>query len=234
MPRKEESRLSRMAFLNWRGWLTFWSISSSPTSERVSPVAISASGNRVRTRTEIRRFPAVGGFSSINWDRSLFYLFCGKPWCESSDSWEGAASIALAVKTLGLGASVSSVHPRSAGQITSRGGSSYNSSGTCRGGCSQSIPWCASIRGEKVSGLETLAFAGKFSALFLSSHQGFAPEVESKGWSSSRKEAGMGVSSFKTERQDKKEGLPGSSDRSSNSLGDVRDQGYFQSEIAIN
>ena len=47
---------------------------------------------------------------------------------------------------------------------------------------------------------ETLAFAGKFSALFLSSHQGFAPEVESKGWSSSRKEAGMGVSSFKTER----------------------------------
>lgn len=45
MPRKEESRLSRMAFLNWRGWLTFWSISSSPTSERVSPVAISASGS---------------------------------------------------------------------------------------------------------------------------------------------------------------------------------------------
>ncbi|KAK7296586.1 hypothetical protein VNO77_50009 [Canavalia gladiata] len=117
-----------------------------------------------------------------------------------SYSWEGAASIALAVKTLGLGASVSSVHPRSAGQITTRGGSSYNSSGTSRGGCSQSIPWCASIRGEKVSGLETLAFAGKFSALFLSSHQGFAPEVESKGWSSSRKEAGMGVSSFKTER----------------------------------
>lgn len=36
---------------------------------------------------------------------------------ESSDSWEGAASIALAVKTLGLGASV---HPRSAGQITTR------------------------------------------------------------------------------------------------------------------
>lgn len=34
---------------------------------------------------------------------------------ESSDSWEG--SIALAVKTLGLGASV---HPRSAGQITTR------------------------------------------------------------------------------------------------------------------
>ena len=31
---------------------------------------------------------------------------------ESCDSWEGAASIALAVKTLGLGASVSSVHPR--------------------------------------------------------------------------------------------------------------------------
>ena len=39
---------------------------------------------------------------------------------ESCDSWEGAASIALAVKTLGLGASVSSVHPRSAGQITTR------------------------------------------------------------------------------------------------------------------
>lgn len=39
---------------------------------------------------------------------------------ESSDSWEGAASIALAVRTLGLGASVSSVHPRSAGQITTR------------------------------------------------------------------------------------------------------------------
>lgn len=39
---------------------------------------------------------------------------------ESSDSWEGAASIALAVKTLGLVASVSSVHPRSAGQITTR------------------------------------------------------------------------------------------------------------------
>lgn len=39
---------------------------------------------------------------------------------ESSDSWEGAVSIALAVKTLGLGASVSSVHPRSAGQITTR------------------------------------------------------------------------------------------------------------------
>lgn len=39
---------------------------------------------------------------------------------ESCDSWEGAASIALAVKTLGLGASVSSVHTRSAGQITTR------------------------------------------------------------------------------------------------------------------
>ena len=39
---------------------------------------------------------------------------------KSCDSWEGAASIALAVKTLGLGASVSSVHPRSAGQITTR------------------------------------------------------------------------------------------------------------------
>lgn len=37
---------------------------------------------------------------------------------ESCDSWE--ASIALAVKTLGLGASVSSVHPRSARQITTR------------------------------------------------------------------------------------------------------------------
>lgn len=60
----------------------------------------------------------MGGFSSINWDRSLFDLSCGKPWCESSDSWEGAASIALAVKTLGLGASVSSVHPT--GQITTR------------------------------------------------------------------------------------------------------------------
>lgn len=33
-------------------------------------------------------------------------------------------------------------------------------------------------------------------ALFLSLHQGFAPEVESKGWASSRKEAGMGVSSL--------------------------------------
>lgn len=32
-------------FLNWRGWLTFWSISSSPASERYSPVAISASGS---------------------------------------------------------------------------------------------------------------------------------------------------------------------------------------------
>jgi hypothetical protein len=37
---------------------------------------------------------------------------------ESSDSWEGAASIALAVKTLGLGASVSSVHPRSTDNYT--------------------------------------------------------------------------------------------------------------------
>ncbi|KAI3821042.1 hypothetical protein L1987_08598 [Smallanthus sonchifolius] len=41
----------------------------------------------------------------------------------NSSEWEGAASIALPVKTLGLGASVSSVHPRSAGQITTRAGS---------------------------------------------------------------------------------------------------------------
>lgn len=40
---------------------------------------------------------------------------------------------------------------------------------------------------------DTVAFAGTLSAVFLSSHQGFAPEVESKGWSSSRKEAGMSV-----------------------------------------
>ena len=58
----------------------------------------------------------MGGFSSINWDRSFFSILLHgvqavRP--ESCDSWEGAASIALAVKTLGLGASVSSVHPRS-------------------------------------------------------------------------------------------------------------------------
>ncbi|KAI3666222.1 hypothetical protein L1987_88013 [Smallanthus sonchifolius] len=41
----------------------------------------------------------------------------------NSSEGEGAASIALPVKTLGLGASVSSVHPRSAGQITTRAGS---------------------------------------------------------------------------------------------------------------
>lgn len=62
----------------------------------------------------------MGGFSSINWDRSFFSILLHgvqavRP--ESCDSWEGAASIALAVKTLGLGASV---HPRSAGQITTR------------------------------------------------------------------------------------------------------------------
>ena len=65
----------------------------------------------------------MGGFSSINWDRSFFSILLHgvqavRP--ESCDSWERAASIALAVKTLGLGASVSSVHPRSAGQITTK------------------------------------------------------------------------------------------------------------------
>ncbi|GJR62836.1 hypothetical protein Tco_1504998 [Tanacetum coccineum] len=58
---------------------------------------------------------------------------------------EGAASIALAVKTLGLGASVSSVHPRSAGQITTR----------YRYETERAIhkAFCDALR-EKVSGLE--------------------------------------------------------------------------------
>ncbi|KAL4579676.1 hypothetical protein LXL04_015832 [Taraxacum kok-saghyz] len=58
---------------------------------------------------------------------------------------EGAASIALAVKTLGLGASVSSVHPRSAGQITTR--YQYETERAIH------KAFCDALR-EKVSGLE--------------------------------------------------------------------------------
>ena len=48
----------------------------------------------------------MGGFSSINWDRSLFSLSCGKPWCEScacrNDSWNHLNSSCEWILSTGL------------------------------------------------------------------------------------------------------------------------------------
>lgn len=62
-------------------------------------------------------------FESIDWERSFLYLTeVVRKQCAQKAVIHGREQlpIALAVKTLGLGASVSSVHLRSAGQRTPR------------------------------------------------------------------------------------------------------------------